>query len=405
MLTGNSDQPSPHDTTVKLNKRPFYELHYGFSPTPIAPYQETYNLRDNRGDFKPVKTVIPASEKEHENGLMQIFFRGGKADEPVLLFIADYQSTEARIYVDHNQDYDFTNDGAPLKLQNDSIEIYLSNHENKAGKFKTRLQRMTIQDEETRNNWKKNITYKPAYSTMELTAPDFWFRELRHNIISADVQLDDTQFQIGLMDYNLNGLYNDPEDKILVGDYQADTLSTDLNDNNYKVSDNTPFAVGNLGYKITSIDPAGTSISFEPIDFSEVPSRISEGSDFPDITIETLEKETINLKEQIIAGQYNYIEFWGTWCKGCVEEIPNIKAAHEKYQGQLNIIGLHSGSSGAALKKFIEKKGIDWTQFVASDESLKTLKVSGFPYGILINPEGKIEAFNVRIEDVIKLID
>lgn len=393
------------DVTAELTKRPKSERHEFFSPAPVVPVDNQYSSMLPDGSFELLDLVVPEKEAEGEHGIVELYFTGGTGRKTLVL-VCDYKSPSPRFYVDHNQNWDFTDDGDSLALEkNDFLDIHLHNAQSEDAVTVFRLQRLAIPNDKVRNNWKRNIKRKPKFANADLPEPDYWFRELQFNIRSADVEIDRLRFQIGLMDWNCNGLYNDNDDRLLLGEFQSDQMSSDLNDNSYLVGESSLFAVGDKGFKIVSIAETGSSLSFQAIDRSEVPSKLKVGQKLPEIAVKSLSDESVLLNDSLVAGKYNYIEFWGTWCKGCVEELPRIREAVELHEEKLNVIGLHYGDDPIEeLKSFLKKNKVTWQQSLATEDAIDTLRVSGFPYGILIDPDGSIAAFNIRIEKVIERI-
>jgi thiol-disulfide isomerase/thioredoxin len=41
-----------------------------------------------------------------------------------------------------------------------------------------------------------------------------------------------------------------------------------------------------------------------------------------------------------LRGKYILLDFWGPWCKPCIQGIPELKALHEKYKNRLTIISI-----------------------------------------------------------------
>jgi thiol-disulfide isomerase/thioredoxin len=390
------------DLEIKLTLRPTYERHDYFSPVPIAIVTNEYTLMNRRGEFEVRKLIIPKNELKSENGVIEIFFTGGPKDSKTLALVSDFKSKNPRFYIDHNQNGNFEDDGPFQQLSHENkIDITLRNSIHPKGQYLVGLEKMVIPDQKVRERWKSNIKRGPRYSKLTLAEPDYWFRDFRFNILSANVEVNGLKFQIGLFDSNINGLYNDEEDRLLIGEYGNGRMLTDLNENNYIIGDNTPFAIGNKGFEIISIDPTGTNIKIKPLEFGNVKSKLKVGDSFPEFTVNSIEGSNENITNLIEKGKYNYIEFWGTWCKGCVTELPTIKAISDRYPDELNIISLHYGKiTTVKLQKFIKSHDMSWVQKIATEEAVKAMKVSGYPYGILVNPEGEVEAFNIRIEEV-----
>ncbi len=56
------------------------------------------------------------------------------------------------------------------------------------------------------------------------------------------------------------------------------------------------------------------------------------------------------------------INFWATWCKPCVEEMPCFESANQKWRDQnvkVVFVSLNSVKEKAAVDKFIAKRGIE----------------------------------------------
>ena len=394
------------EVTISLSKRISAEDPESFRAMPIVPVSDEYLSMETNGDFTPIQLSIPEKELPFDNGIIETYFTGGTNSSKILMLVSDYKSRSPRFYVDHNQNGNFKDDGPFIELTGNKTQIALSNKTHPNGQYLIQLERLKIVNQKSRDNLKRNIKRIYKYSKAELSEPDFWFRGILFNVLSWDVDFRGTKFQIGLMDATKNGLYNDGEDRVLIGKYGSDRMTADLNDNNYLVGDNSPFAVGNKGFKITNIDITGKSISFTPIDYSNVPSKLKIGDQLPKATVESINEEPISLIELIELGKYNYLDFWGVWCKGCIDAIPTIRKISSQYKDKLKVIGLHSGRiTQSKLNNFIEQRRMDWTQVRSTEEVERLLKVSTFPYGILIDPKGEIVAFNVHIDQLEKWLN
>ena len=70
------------------------------------------------------------------------------------------------------------------------------------------------------------------------------------------------------------------------------------------------------------------------------------------------------------------------------------------------MVGLHYGApSEEALATILKEHEIDWPQFHVTDDALDQLNVTGFPYGILVDPQGRIEAFHVDLDQVLTALE
>lgn len=110
-----------------------------------------------------------------------------------------------------------------------------------------------------------------------------------------------------------------------------------------------------------------------------------------DMTFQTLDGRTMVVSE--MQNTVILINFWGTWCAPCLEEIPDlIKLSHHFHSNGLQVIGvaLASGSS-EEVRAFAEAHGMDYVVVIGDMEEVKThFQVMGFPTSVLIDREGVI---------------
>ena len=100
-------------------------------------------------------------------------------------------------------------------------------------------------------------------------------------------------------------------------------------------------------------------------------------------------------------GKVVVLDFWATWCGGCLTAIPEMEQLAKKYEKQdVVFFGVHTPDGDMdQIKKLQKVKG--WTAPTAVDvgtsraggETIKRYGVRGFPTVMLIAPDGKI-AFN-----------
>ncbi len=114
------------------------------------------------------------------------------------------------------------------------------------------------------------------------------------------------------------------------------------------------------------------------------------GSDAPELTIDqwvsTNHPDIGDLK-----GKPVFLEFWATWCKPCVKNIPHLNDLYKKYNEKgLQFIALcQNNMTPKNLKKFIDNNNIAYP--VALDNgSADWYYIRAYPTIILVNAKGKI---------------
>lgn len=102
---------------------------------------------------------------------------------------------------------------------------------------------------------------------------------------------------------------------------------------------------------------------------------------------EDLEGNKINWNET--KGKLVFVNFWATWCKPCIKEMPSISEANIqlKEEGVLFIVA--SDEDVSKIQKFESKHHYSFN-LLHSNTSVFDLDVQALPTTIIINEEGKI---------------
>lgn len=127
------------------------------------------------------------------------------------------------------------------------------------------------------------------------------------------------------------------------------------------------------------------------------------GSMAPDFSMPTPEGDTVSLIDY--KGKYVLVDFWAAWCKPCRQENPNIVEAYQKYKDEgFEILGVSLDRKREDWLQAIETDNLEWTQISElkywQTPVVQQYNISGIPFSLLINPEGKIVAKNLRGEQL-----
>lgn len=130
-------------------------------------------------------------------------------------------------------------------------------------------------------------------------------------------------------------------------------------------------------------------------------AKVSIGVVAPDFSMPTPAGDTVSLSDY--RGGYVLVDFWAAWCKPCRQENPNVVSAYNKFKDQgFEILGVSLDRKREDWLNAIEQDGLEWTQ--VSDllywqtPVVQEYKISGIPFSLLIGPDGKIVAKNLRGE-------
>ncbi len=86
-------------------------------------------------------------------------------------------------------------------------------------------------------------------------------------------------------------------------------------------------------------------------------------------------------------GKFVLIDFWATWCPPCRKAVPELNRFHQKFGGQLVVIGI-SDEKEEVVRKFTEANIKYYSALDTSAALKKQFEVTGIPHCVIINPAG-----------------
>ena len=132
-------------------------------------------------------------------------------------------------------------------------------------------------------------------------------------------------------------------------------------------------------------------------------NKLNIGTLAPEIKLQDTKGVFFSLSS--LKGKIVLIDFWASWCKPCRAENPNVVKVYEKYKSKgFEILGVSLDKDRDAWLKAIEDDKLAWKQ--VSDLALwnsivvQLYNITGIPYTVLVDKEGKIIAKNLRGEEL-----
>jgi len=118
-----------------------------------------------------------------------------------------------------------------------------------------------------------------------------------------------------------------------------------------------------------------------------------ERSRAPALRVRAVTGETLSL-EKLLAGGPVVLDFWATWCKPCLAELPELEALQRKYRERgLTVVGVSVDGprNFAKVRPFAAKLGLTFPIVLDEDGRIQQLyQVRAMPTTIVIDTAGAI---------------
>ena len=127
------------------------------------------------------------------------------------------------------------------------------------------------------------------------------------------------------------------------------------------------------------------------------------GKPAPDLSLEDADGKAIPISS--FKGKYLLVDFWASWCGPCRMENPNVLKAYSAYKDKnFTILGVSLDKDKGAWQKAIKEDKLAWTQVSDlkywNSQAVEVFQFQGIPFNVLIDPQGKIIAQELRGNDL-----
>ena len=135
----------------------------------------------------------------------------------------------------------------------------------------------------------------------------------------------------------------------------------------------------------------------------------SIGKDFKEIALVDMSGNMKRLSTVVKANKLVLVDFWASWCRPCIAEMPNVRKVYDAYHAKgLEIYGVSLDENQLNWQTAVQRLGMNWIH--VSDlkgwqsKAAQTYNIQSIPATLLIDSNGKIVAKNLRGEELEKKI-
>lgn len=143
------------------------------------------------------------------------------------------------------------------------------------------------------------------------------------------------------------------------------------------------------------VDPEKGFDRFNIINNTNISSSLIKSQKHQNFSFDLLDaRSNQQFSTEAIEQDLIVLDFWSISCKPCIEKIPNLNQLTQNYKDRVILISVNSdlirGTSLDILRKFIQKKRIEYPVLVDTEESnlMEKYSVNGWPVYFLVDKEG-----------------
>ncbi|MBR2606441.1 MAG: AhpC/TSA family protein [Bacteroidaceae bacterium] len=142
----------------------------------------------------------------------------------------------------------------------------------------------------------------------------------------------------------------------------------------------------------------------------EQAQSVAPGNPYKNVEGNDASGKKLSLKEVVENKKNKFVllDFWATWCGPCMNEIPHLKAAYDKFHNKgFEIYAISLDDESDAWTKVINEKGLQWVNVLREGkEATELYGVRGIPSNYLIDcSTGIIVATHLRGQALIEKLE
>lgn len=144
------------------------------------------------------------------------------------------------------------------------------------------------------------------------------------------------------------------------------------------------------------------------------PYQALVGTKFKDFAMADMDGVSRRLSDFVgksVKGKKHYVlvDFWASWCRPCMMEMPNVKNNWQRFRSQgFEVVGVSLDSDPMAWSMTVKNNGFSWPQLCDfngfGSPAVHLYGIQYIPWNILCNDKGTIVAVNLRGEALAEVL-
>lgn len=97
---------------------------------------------------------------------------------------------------------------------------------------------------------------------------------------------------------------------------------------------------------------------------------------------------------------FTLVDAWGSWCRPCMDAIPEVKAINDYYGDQLKVVGFNVGDKASKIQQIEKENEISWENLMVSKAEVERFSITGYPTYLLFDSDGRLLESSNRLQAI-----
>lgn len=360
-------------------------------------------------NLRPEKNIIikkPEGYNYYAYGYL--FFTGSNNTENpgyVSVLVCNPFHKHPHMFVDHNQNFDFTDDPRYTLPYFDEapIEFELANSKDNQARIKIQLTRNKLFGKADFKTYMDEY-YAYTYKGRQFTGIEYTYREQRYLARSGIMRMETDSFKIALYDANANGFYNDADtDKVVFVNYQ-DTIFDATNPLSFqllssKINENYFEKNGNV-FQILYADQLGKKLIIKPSLTGTGLGRIEKGKKVPNIKLNFANGQKQKLRK--FKRKEVYIYFAGPNTKNFDSDTLLLRQIAALDSNRLKVICVLYLKKSYELSIYQDQAKPNYLVANGTREMSKLLGIRSLPQSLYLGKRRRVKQYGLKPNEFIR---